>query len=56
MSTIMITVGILAENGAEALECYAQGVIPLLEQASIKILGRAIKARKCWLVKICSIW
>ncbi|AFY97036.1 DUF1330 domain-containing protein [Chamaesiphon minutus] len=40
MSTIMITVGNLAENGAESLERYAQGVIPLLEQAGVKILGR----------------
>lgn len=40
MSAIMITVGILAENGAEALGRYAQVVIPLLEQAGVKILGR----------------
>jgi uncharacterized protein (DUF1330 family) len=40
MSAIMITVGILAENGAEELERYAQGVMPLLEEAGVKILGR----------------
>lgn len=40
MSAIMITVGILAKNGAEELERYAHGVIPLLEQAGVKILGR----------------
>ena len=40
MSTIMITVGTLAENGAESLDRYAKGVIPLLEQAGVKILGR----------------
>lgn len=40
MSAIMITVGILAEDGAESLERYAQGVILLLKQADVKILGR----------------
>jgi uncharacterized protein (DUF1330 family) len=39
MSTITISVGVLAENGAEALERYVHGVIPLLEQVGAKILG-----------------
>lgn len=40
MTAIMITVGKLTENGAESLEHYAQGVIPLLEAAGVRILGR----------------
>jgi uncharacterized protein (DUF1330 family) len=40
MSTITITVGVLAENGTEALERYLYGEIPLLEQVGVKILDR----------------
>ncbi|SRR5579883_71461 len=40
MSAIMVTVGKLHPDGAEALELYAAGVIPLLKQAGVKILGR----------------
>jgi uncharacterized protein (DUF1330 family) len=39
MFTITIAVGVLAENGTEALERYAHGVLPLLEQVGAKILG-----------------
>ncbi len=40
MAAIMITVGMLAEDGDADLQRYAEGVIPLLHQAGVQILGR----------------
>ena len=40
MPAIMITIGTLADDGAEALEQYAAGTLPLLRKAGVNILGR----------------
>jgi uncharacterized protein (DUF1330 family) len=37
MSTTMITIAQFAEDGAEALQSYVAGVLPLLEQAGAKV-------------------
>lgn len=37
MSTTMITVANFAEDGADALQRYVEGVLPLLEQAGAKV-------------------
>lgn len=37
MSTTMITVANFAEDGAEALQRYVEGVLPLLEQAGANV-------------------
>jgi uncharacterized protein (DUF1330 family) len=37
MITTMITIANFAEDGAEALQRYVEGVLPLLEQAGAKV-------------------
>jgi uncharacterized protein (DUF1330 family) len=38
MSATMITVANFAEDGADALQNYVEGVLPLLQQAGAKVL------------------
>jgi uncharacterized protein (DUF1330 family) len=37
MTTTMITIANFAEGGAEALQTYVEGVLPLLEKAGAKV-------------------